>query len=171
MELNQYNKLIFDCPEIEAYQKEGILIAFSSGIITGCPNNTFKAKNNSTRGEAATMIICFLEESERKVPILESHDLNPTIFNTAEIYNSNDVKLYDSTLHIDQSNNVYVKNNTDKYLYHFSDENCLEKIEDYKSMNLVTSNGNTYKLDINYSSGDITVMSFEDGKETFRYQL
>lgn len=171
MTLNRYKKMIYDFTDIEDNQKEGILVAFSSGIITGGPDNTFKSNEEATRAEAATMIVRLLDEAERQVPQLESHVINGEIFTNPDIHKSEGVRLLDSTLHVDENDNIYGNNRDSDHLYFFSDSNGLEEKESNFSEILVNSNGKTYQIELDSRSGEVSVNSFVNGKSSLIYQL
>ncbi|HHW32106.1 MAG TPA: S-layer homology domain-containing protein [Clostridiaceae bacterium] len=65
-----YKKLILDIDYSNMYLTDYILKAYSTGILTGLPDGTFKPKNNAQRAEAAAIIHRMIDPIQRKIPSL-----------------------------------------------------------------------------------------------------
>ena len=66
--LQDYKSLIKDFNSIDASLREYVLKVYAKGIVGGNPDGTFKANNNATRAEAATMLVMYLEPTKRTEP-------------------------------------------------------------------------------------------------------
>lgn len=63
--VQDYKSLIKDFGSINADLKDYVLKVYAKGIVGGNPDGTFRADNNATRAEAATMLVKYLEPSKR----------------------------------------------------------------------------------------------------------
>lgn len=63
--------IIEDYHTISDYHRQGVLDAYSLGLMGGYEDGTFRPKNNATRAEASTVIMRYLDESFRIYPNLE----------------------------------------------------------------------------------------------------
>ncbi|QUH21994.1 S-layer homology domain-containing protein [Alkaliphilus sp. B6464] len=70
-ELEPYKNQISDFNSIPSTLKSFALKAYTSGIISGYPDKTFKTQNTATRAEASAMIHRYLDKNFRIIPKLE----------------------------------------------------------------------------------------------------
>ena len=80
-----YQSSITDYKKIPAEYKEYVLKAYSKGIITGYPDNTFGGTNIMKRSEATAVIARLIEPGQRKVPKLANDLLSVPITSEAKI--------------------------------------------------------------------------------------
>ena len=66
--VEELKKQILDLDTIPTTYRDHIAKTFAAGIITGYPDETFKHENTATRAEASTMLLRFLDESQREIP-------------------------------------------------------------------------------------------------------
>lgn len=64
---------IRDYSQIADADKQSVLIAYETGMMTGTPDGTFKPVDNLTRAEAATVIMRYLDTTDRK-PFIPADD-------------------------------------------------------------------------------------------------
>jgi hypothetical protein len=67
---NDYKKLILDNGRIATGLENYVYKAYSTGIVTGLPDGTFKPESNAQRAEAAAMIHRMIDPTQRKIPSL-----------------------------------------------------------------------------------------------------
>ena len=77
--LHDYKSLIKDYESIDTTLRDYILKVYAKGIVGGNPDGTFKANNNATRAEAATMIVKYLEPTKRSEPAIVIGDTQQVI--------------------------------------------------------------------------------------------
>jgi len=80
-----YQSSISDYSKIPAEFKEYVLKAYSKGIITGYPDNTFGGTNTMKRSEATAVIARLIDPSQRKAPKLSNDLLSVPITSEAKI--------------------------------------------------------------------------------------
>lgn len=67
-DLSSYIWAIKDYEDIDRDLRESVLLAYSTGIMTGIGNGSFAACSNANRASAATMILRLIDKSSRVVP-------------------------------------------------------------------------------------------------------
>lgn len=70
-DLDKYSVLIKDFKDFTAEEADYILKIYSKGIVSGCPDGTYKPAESATRATAAMIILKILDTSLRNKPIIE----------------------------------------------------------------------------------------------------
>ncbi|WP_048042351.1 S-layer homology domain-containing protein, partial [Methanosarcina mazei] len=98
--MSDYTEQIKDYNDIPKEYQDYILKAFVTGIITGYEDGTFRYERTATRAEAATMLVRFLDSTERKIPELEPVDtsfiepeLSVYFYKSKDAYDYFDIKV------------------------------------------------------------------------------
>lgn len=109
-------KLILDFKTLPANQREDIIKVYDKGIITGYPDQTFRADASLTRAEGATVIRRMIQKNFREIPKLPEISEEEYIIevegiqiNTLEDFEDSKYETQKNTMHIDKQMEFILK--------------------------------------------------------------